>query len=67
MVILGRVSGTDLTHTFTGLTVGTTYSLKVRAKDNENAYGNAASRSHKLGNLKPTQATCFYCYSKCKW
>ena len=50
-------SGTDLTHTFNGLTTGTTYVLKVRAKDNENTYSNAATLSIRLGNTAPSSPT----------
>ena len=52
-------SGNSLTYTFINLTVGTTYNLKVRAKDDEGAYSNIASSSLKLGNLPPTTPTSF--------
>ena len=50
-------SGSDLTHTFANLTIGSIYVLQVRAKDNKNAYSDIANTSLKLGNKKPSQPT----------
>ena len=52
-------AGTDLTHTFASLTIGTTYQFRVRAEDNKGAFSDNTSITFTLANTRPTAPTSF--------